>query len=241
MRFFDTLSGKGVETKVDEYSEVYGEVLLGVHRDLEKQKRLLHDSEQRLDSQAELLRDYDRRLTVQGQSIQKYANDLDAQTRLVSSCRKDLEAQAGQLDACRRSLDEQRKVLADQQRELPALRQALTAQSQQVATLADGSRDLQERVAQVETQVKAALGSLDTTIKQFQSESTALVAAKDDLSRLTDDVRQKTATLEERLASQDQTTATLATQAKHIQQLRIFSILSYVFAFALGVVLWLIR
>lgn len=33
------IDGTTIETKVDEYTKVYGEVLLGVHRDLESQKR----------------------------------------------------------------------------------------------------------------------------------------------------------------------------------------------------------
>jgi hypothetical protein len=51
MDFFDKISGKAVEDTVKEYSEVYGEVLLGLNRDLEKQNRLLQDCQQRLVAQ----------------------------------------------------------------------------------------------------------------------------------------------------------------------------------------------
>ena len=39
----DRLTGKAVEDKLDEYSEVYGEVLLGMHRDIQAQRTLIHD------------------------------------------------------------------------------------------------------------------------------------------------------------------------------------------------------
>ena len=34
MGIFDKINGKNIEQKVSEYSEIYGEVLLGVHRDV---------------------------------------------------------------------------------------------------------------------------------------------------------------------------------------------------------------
>jgi hypothetical protein len=46
------LSGKAVADKVREYSEIYGEVLLGLNRDLEKHNRSLQDCQQRLVAQA---------------------------------------------------------------------------------------------------------------------------------------------------------------------------------------------
>lgn len=43
--FWDRLTGKGVEMLVDEYSEIYGEILLGMHRELTTQKKKLSDFE----------------------------------------------------------------------------------------------------------------------------------------------------------------------------------------------------
>lgn len=56
MGIFDKISGKGLADKVSEYSEVYGEVVLGLHRDLEKQNRFLQDCQQRLVDQAKQIR-----------------------------------------------------------------------------------------------------------------------------------------------------------------------------------------
>ncbi|NOT21372.1 MAG: hypothetical protein HOP22_01410 [Nitrospiraceae bacterium] len=47
MGTWDKISGKTVEDKVTEYSEVYGEVLLGLHRDLERQNRFLQEGKKR--------------------------------------------------------------------------------------------------------------------------------------------------------------------------------------------------
>lgn len=43
--FWDRLTGKGVEMLIDEYSEIYGEILLGMHRELTTQKKKLSDFE----------------------------------------------------------------------------------------------------------------------------------------------------------------------------------------------------
>lgn len=55
MKFLDKISGKAVEEKIGEYSEVYGEVLLGLHKELEKQNTLLEKHEQQFSSQEENL------------------------------------------------------------------------------------------------------------------------------------------------------------------------------------------
>lgn len=39
----DRLTGRAVEEKLDEYSEVYGEVLLGMHREIQAHKDLIRD------------------------------------------------------------------------------------------------------------------------------------------------------------------------------------------------------
>lgn len=46
MGLFRKLSGKDVEDKIKEYSEIYGEVLLGMHRDIQSHQRLIQDSKQ---------------------------------------------------------------------------------------------------------------------------------------------------------------------------------------------------
>lgn len=43
--FLDRLTGKGIEKIVNEYSETYGEILLGMHRELTLQKKKLEDYE----------------------------------------------------------------------------------------------------------------------------------------------------------------------------------------------------
>ena len=55
MNLLNKFSGKNVENKVEEYSEVYGEILLGLHKELEKQGALLEQQEQHFNSQVENL------------------------------------------------------------------------------------------------------------------------------------------------------------------------------------------
>lgn len=46
MGFFGKLSGKDIEDNLKEYGEIYGEVLLGMHRDIQSHQRLIQDSHQ---------------------------------------------------------------------------------------------------------------------------------------------------------------------------------------------------
>lgn len=57
------LSGKNVEEKLEEYSETYGEILLGFHREIESQKKRLSDLESRTEVIESLQREV-RRLTI---------------------------------------------------------------------------------------------------------------------------------------------------------------------------------
>jgi len=50
MSLFDTFTGETVKNKVNEYTEVYGEVLLGLHRDLQRQRGVLQEYQQQLDA-----------------------------------------------------------------------------------------------------------------------------------------------------------------------------------------------
>lgn len=48
--FWDTLTGKEVVDKVTEYSEVYGEVLLGLHRDFQVLRRTVLEYGEKFDA-----------------------------------------------------------------------------------------------------------------------------------------------------------------------------------------------
>jgi exonuclease VII large subunit len=50
MSFWGTFTGATVQNKVNEYTEVYGEVLLGLHRDLQRQQDVLQEHQRRLDA-----------------------------------------------------------------------------------------------------------------------------------------------------------------------------------------------
>lgn len=51
-----TFSGKRIKETLDDYSEVYGEVLLGLHRDLRSQGRHIEDVRNRLNEEMEAQR-----------------------------------------------------------------------------------------------------------------------------------------------------------------------------------------
>ncbi len=160
-KFLETISGKAVEGKVKEYSEVYGEVLLGLHRDLQQQARLLDDCRQRLDSQM----------------------------------------------------------------------QAFKEQEMRVSNLQTKISDINLRHVQFEQENAVRLDELRSTIEQFRSEASTLMSTRETLNQLAEDMKQQLSMMP------GEHTA----QAKQIQQLRLIGILSYVFAFCMGVAIWLLR
>ncbi len=48
MGFFDRLTGANIEKNLAQYSEVYGEILLGMHRDLERHRALIQEHDERM-------------------------------------------------------------------------------------------------------------------------------------------------------------------------------------------------
>ncbi len=82
----DKMTGKGLEEKIGQYSEVYGEVLLGMHRDIESQKKLVHDYRQEavsyIDEVRLLKEEFER---YKHESADKIAS-LEKQTKLQSMC-----------------------------------------------------------------------------------------------------------------------------------------------------------
>ena len=88
------ISGQSVEEKVEQYSEVYGEVLLGVHKELEKLKSLAEQQEKHFDSRIDDLHATTTEITQnveeQVTSIQKQIksqNKSIARLRLLNRCR----------------------------------------------------------------------------------------------------------------------------------------------------------
>ena len=74
----DKLTGKNIEAVVDEYSEVYGEILLGIHRELLSQKEkldTLEDEVAKLEKLNEVL-DSDLKLDDERDMIVKLARKL---------------------------------------------------------------------------------------------------------------------------------------------------------------------
>ncbi len=43
------ISGKNIEDKISEYSEIYGEILLGMNREIETDRRLIRESRAEMD------------------------------------------------------------------------------------------------------------------------------------------------------------------------------------------------
>ena len=78
-----TLTGKNVEQQAAEYSEVYTQVLLGVHGDLEVQSRKVDD----LDKEIEALKDQIAKTGLQSTRASTNEKDIEALKREMASNR----------------------------------------------------------------------------------------------------------------------------------------------------------
>jgi predicted RNase H-like nuclease (RuvC/YqgF family) len=136
MGIWGKISGKALQDKVNEYSEVYGEVLLGLHRDLEKQNGLLQDCQQHLDSQIQLLKEQEKQVTALAGSLRDLHNrheqfELKATTEFVSlhSTVEQFQSEASALAATRENLTQ----LAQDLKQKGALMQnGFAAQAKQI-------------------------------------------------------------------------------------------------------------
>lgn len=98
MGFFDKINGKGIEDKVEEYSEVYGEVLLGLHRDLEKYRRLLNGFEKKFDADMDLSKKQQVILTGKMIVLNIRVQRFDAELEQASQHRSIITDRMNELD-----------------------------------------------------------------------------------------------------------------------------------------------
>lgn len=82
-----TFTGKAIKERLDEYSEVYGEVLLGIHDDLLMQKRQLEGTRSSLEEKLEGQR---KSIDAMHSTMTKLQDEqLPAQRSLTEEARED--------------------------------------------------------------------------------------------------------------------------------------------------------
>ncbi|TDA70393.1 MAG: hypothetical protein D9V47_01465 [Clostridia bacterium] len=130
-KFLDKVTGKEVLEKVDEYSETYGEVLLGLHREFEKLQGMVEGYRREL----EVATGEMRRLMGGVKTIQAYLDDK------AQDVAKAAEEVAGSLETAREiegrllSLTDEFRQCADELKMLPG-RTAVCARAAVLSVLA---------------------------------------------------------------------------------------------------------
>jgi hypothetical protein len=98
MGLLDKLSGKTIENTVEQYSEMYGEILLGMHRQLEKQQYLLHKYQHEVKETSEkskqlfdeFLKKYND-IILSSKEVKKYAEEVSFNTQVVKDIKDNVE------------------------------------------------------------------------------------------------------------------------------------------------------
>jgi len=84
MGIWGKLTGKELEDKIGQYSEVYGEVLLGMHRELESQKKLLHDYRRDMSSLIDEARRLNKEFESDRRNLQERLASLEKRVKAQS-------------------------------------------------------------------------------------------------------------------------------------------------------------
>ena len=84
MKWIDKLSGKNVGKSISEYSEVYGEVILGIHRDVQTCLRRTEDYRDEIDSCRQDTKSLKQTVREQGLIVKSLQYDLASQNRRVT-------------------------------------------------------------------------------------------------------------------------------------------------------------
>lgn len=160
-RGFNKISGKAMENKVDEYSEVYGEILLGLHKELERQNALLEKQEQHFNSQVENLHDQTNDLADGLKKLEDYTEQNHLQIT------KELEKQGALLEKQEQHFNSQIENLHDQTNEL-------------VSSL----KKLEARSEQNHLQITDEFNSFRAVIEQYRLEASTIEDIKKNLSQV---------------------------------------------------------
>jgi TolA-binding protein len=129
MGLLDKISGKAVEDKVGEYSEIYGEVLLGLHREVERHNDLWDIHEKHLQEKiAPLTGDIER---LKQQVTQNHA-DVMQTFETVHLTIEQVKSEAASLATAKTDL---LQVTADVSQQYVAMKAQLLAQNRQIKLL----------------------------------------------------------------------------------------------------------
>ncbi|MCY3680067.1 MAG: hypothetical protein OXH16_01625 [Gemmatimonadetes bacterium] len=161
MNLLNKFSGKNVENKVEEYSEVYGEILLGLHKELEKQGALLEQQEQHFNSQVE---------------------NLHGQVKDVGSSLKKLEDRSEQNHSqITGELEKQGALLEQQEQHFNSQVENLHGQVKDVGS---SLKKLEDRSEQNHSQITGEFKSFRSVIEQYRLEASTIEDIKNSLSQV---------------------------------------------------------
>jgi septation ring formation regulator EzrA len=79
MGIFDNLTGKNIEMKLNEYCEVYGEVLLGIHRETTNHKGTIKE----INENVELVRSEIEKLNEKLNSVRKDQESIRLNSKTI--------------------------------------------------------------------------------------------------------------------------------------------------------------
>ncbi len=177
------LSGKGVERKIDEYTEVYGEVLLGMHRNILEQRELIDDYTGRMSEMLDtaaghadaVARDKSN-LERTGRRRSKELNDLLDDSRAVAESvdRKGEELRAflhEEREAAAAELAEKREELDSEMEALRRRADEMLSELRDLAAEAEEHGDVvRTSIANHRQEMARGLEEIDRRIEEHTSE-----------------------------------------------------------------------
>lgn len=108
MGIIGRLTGKELADKVDDYGKVYGEVLLGLHREVESQNRRIHDYSQEMQALLDTARSIEANVEQARKEVKDAAQEVAARLTELKSVEQRTRIAADEGASAR---DEARKIV----------------------------------------------------------------------------------------------------------------------------------
>jgi chromosome segregation ATPase len=139
MGFIDRLTGAKIEKELAQYSDVYGEILLGMHRDMERHQTLIKEHDQNMRQgvahvigvEADIKRRFDElsQAVTQAEAHSKNASRFSEQAKSAAL------AAGGSANESKEELEKTKEFLNEVQRKWQALLSMVESQGEEIRTL----------------------------------------------------------------------------------------------------------
>lgn len=162
------LTGSDIKQSIEGYSKVYGEILLGIHRDVHKNRRLMEEYKLAVAQTS-------RTVTVEADKVTQCAKEVSIAVTQANQYRQDSQASAREASAF---AAEALTAKQEAERLLPDLQSKLAVHEQNLGQLTDESEQARGRLEQLRALLRQLAENQESQGRTLAVVSDQLQAAK---------------------------------------------------------------